>query len=1187
MTSETLTVDLRDGSTPIGTEYVGRLLLIDRFDALSAHRVKYEALAQAARLGHAVIVVVITTSGVATPAKLWVPDAVLESASAVLGVPDLAVPGVIDALQDGALFDRLVELVPSLPVRVVAFTGAAGLPALLVPSAGPALPNAESQLWAVVTEGAPTAEFVMPGGRLDVAHRQVVEARATVEALAGAVGRVRELVRRDRPTARIGPATTALNGAVEGFHAVLNRLVQQLDGRLRFGIPTTGTLIEFGLAPAPPPRADLVAAVHELVGGLLPAATSLTAVSRDLRRAAVALWSDGCASTVDRLAAVDSPALTMPRFPRQPMPLAALALVFLTSAVAAVLPGRGPLTATVAVAAVGGWLSTAWLACARRPMPTGETGTTAGLAPALGTVGVVAVLGAVTGLLLLSGLVATPLPGFVGAGVALALAFLAMLLAVTVGWKRTARRWQASWSLAESRASVEEMNAIAMTVLQAEWPLVDRRDVVADAANEFAACLDEAATLTGAEPPTPEVREILDELLKAASAASTAGRRAELGHYRRLLVRARIARDLRGGGLVPVALAAMPLSSESDEVPTPSVGSRSSTGFRDEYGVRHRTDLILGPPVDDPHGRMPARRVVDTAGRQLVLRYLPAGLPNRAAVFAELDAEIRALARLRRVFRDRYPAELPELVGYDVHTSEPFVLLGNCLGPPATAFVGRLTLREHYAFRCSLVRALAHLSAARLVHGAIGLSALTWDGSTVTVLDFRTARPFDEADSDCGHDLVGAGCAMRDMLFGSAAHAAADDPAPLCALLAGVFDEASQRPLPADLARRLRSPAALVRAIHPEESLAPGRIVFRAATQADGPALSGPARRRVGSLAGWMLWPRPHRRVGITSPPDLLRLVRCPVCLDAFVWSEPDVLSFLTADTREPDDVDISDVPADRRAAMLAEGFVRCPNPHADTQEHYLAATYGAFSEPLVVAVVGMTGAGKSALIATIIDELTRDTAPSAYGVTATLLGRDLNAYPGLPACPPHARTVVLQGPAQRLQPLTFVELSEADVAGLGNPHSPGRATRVLHHAQAFLFVAEPCHLRGTTDEAGLARENPVFARVLDELAVSGGGHDRPAAVALTKCEALRYVPPLDRWLGERERPESDSEESDDVFAYLYSVGQTAETTPYRAFRRCTLHATTAGVGPSPPDGRRVRVVGPALSIVAARAFGR
>jgi hypothetical protein len=1185
MTSETITVDLRDGSTRIGTEYVGRLLLVDRFDALSAHRVQYQALARAARLGHAVTVVVIATSGAGTPAELWVPDAVLESASAVLGVPDRAVPGVLDALQDGALFDRVVELVPGLPAPVVAFTGAASLPALPAPTAGPTLPDAESRLRAIVTEGAPTTEFVVPGGRLDAAHRQVVEARAAVEALAGAVGQVRELVGRDRPTARIGPATTALNGAVEGFHAVLNRLLQQLDGRLRFGTPSTGTLMELGLAAPMPPRADLVAAVHELVDGLLPAATSLTAVSRDLRRAAVALWSDGCASTANRLAAIDPVALTMPRFPRRPFPLAVLALVFLTSAVAAVLPGRGPLPATVAVAVVGGWLSTAWLACARRPVPTGEAGATAGLAPAL-TAGVAAALGAVTGLQLLSGLVATPLPGFVGAGVALALALLAMLLAVTVGWKRTARRWQAGWSLAESRASVEEINAIAMTVVQAEWPLIDRRDVVADAANEFAACLDEAATLIGADLPTLEVREILDELLRAASAASTAGRHAELGHYRRLLVRARIVGDLRGGGLLPVALVDMPSSSASDEASTRSVGSRSSTGFRDEYGVLHRTDLILGPPVDDPHGRMPARRVVDTAGRQLVLRYLPAGLPHRAAVFAELDAEIRALARLRRMFGDRYPAELPELIGYDVHTSEPFVLLDNCLGPLVPAFVGRLTLREHYAFRCSLVRALAHLSAARLVHGAIRLSTLTWDGSTVTVLDFRAARPFDETDSDSGHDLVSAGCAMRDMLFGPAAHVPADDPAPLRALLAGVFDEASQRPSPADLARRLRSPAALVRAIHPEESLATGRIAFRAATQGGGPAGSGPARRRVGSLASWMLWPRPHRRSGTTSPPDLLRLVRCPVCLDAFVWSEPDVLSFLTADTREPDDIDISDVPADRRAAMLADGFVRCPNPHADTEEHYLAATYGAFSEPLVVAVVGMTGAGKSALIATIIEELTRNTAPSVYGVTATLIGRDLNAYPGLPGYPPHARTVVIQGPAQRLQPLTFVELSEGDVARLGSPSSSGQATRVLRHAQAFLFVAEPC-LRGKTDGAGHVRDNPVFARVLEELAVFGGEQDRPAAVALTKCETLRYVPPLDRWLGKRERPESAFEESDDVFAYLYSVGQTAETTPYRAFRRCTLHVTTAGVGPPPPDGRRVRVVGPALSIVAARASSR
>ncbi len=217
-----------------------------------------------------------------------------------------------------------------------------------------------------------------------------------------------------------------------------------------------------------------------------------------------------------------------------------------------------------------------------------------------------------------------------------------------------------------------------------------------------------------------------------------------------------------------------------------------------------------------------------------------------------LDNEIRAGTRLGQVLGDRYPPELARLAAYNMDAEEPFVLLHQYLGEPALDVADRLDDTERRNFQVGLLRALQTTAAAGVVHGAVTLAALRWDGRTVQLVDFdlaerageprrRRTSPRTAARSpeqlagtgpvDVRDDLWGAGQLIRTLYLGGTVNGwppgQGGEPERLRAVLDPIFgNPAEQRPYPADLLRMLRAENRTVPAHDPDDSLTAGRDRF-------------------------------------------------------------------------------------------------------------------------------------------------------------------------------------------------------------------------------------------------------------------------------------------------------------------------------------------------------------------------
>jgi hypothetical protein len=116
-------------------------------------------------------------------------------------------------------------------------------------------------------------------------------------------------------------------------------------------------------------------------------------------------------------------------------------------------------------------------------------------------------------------------------------------------------------------------------------------------------------------------------------------------------------------------------------------------------------------------------------------------------------------------------------------------------------------------------------------------------------------------------------------------------------------------------------------------------------------------------------------------------------------------------------------------------------------------------------------------------------------------------------------------------------------------------------------------------------------SQVIERVHASGRSDSLTAAVVMTKSDRLRYLYPVRDWLGQPPTRQLDhhqiNAESRDVYAFLYSRDQTGTLAAFDAFRRCTLHFTSATGGDAGPDGtfergiRPMRVLEPLISILA------
>lgn len=289
--------------------------------------------------------------------------------------------------------------------------------------------------------------------------------------------------------------------------------------------------------------------------------------------------------------------------------------------------------------------------------------------------------------------------------------------------------------------------------------------------------------------------------------------------------------------------------------------ARETVRYRDIGGVLRKTELSVGNELHLPGATLPARVVTDTSGASFIQKRVPPHLGEREPhSYDLLDAEIRAGTRLGQMFGGpRYPRQLPVAVGYNVDLAEPFVLLEPYRGKPL-AF-RRLELEELRQFAIALLRTLHQTAAAGVVHGAVCLASLRWDGTILQLVDFEHAQRQGDPRralgtipnlsreqiegigvADVRDDVWGAGMLIRQLTLGYHANGQEPVPTQVQVLLQGVFaDTAAARPYAPDLLGRLGIASSINDSHDPEAALTTGHQLFDqtlASKQRVGPGLN-------------------------------------------------------------------------------------------------------------------------------------------------------------------------------------------------------------------------------------------------------------------------------------------------------------------------------------------------------------
>jgi len=162
-------------------------------------------------------------------------------------------------------------------------------------------------------------------------------------------------------------------------------------------------------------------------------------------------------------------------------------------------------------------------------------------------------------------------------------------------------------------------------------------------------------------------------------------------------------------------------------------------------------DVFSGEPVriqataGERADHMPAAllaRLVVLGDNGMEVRQLVVDPAQRRAGYQRLDNEILAGLWLHRAARSaRYPVQVSRLIGFVADSADPFALVEDYAGEPASAAAGHLSLPEQRLFQVSLMTGLRWLAEAGLVHCAIGPDTVRWDGDNeqVQITDFSQA----------------------------------------------------------------------------------------------------------------------------------------------------------------------------------------------------------------------------------------------------------------------------------------------------------------------------------------------------------------------------------------------------------------------------------------------------------------
>lgn len=331
----------------------------------------------------------------------------------------------------------------------------------------------------------------------------------------------------------------------------------------------------------------------------------------------------------------------------------------------------------------------------------------------------------------------------------------------------------------------------------------------------------------------------------------------------------------------------------------------------------------------------------------------------------------------------------------------------------------------------------------------------------------------------------------------------------------------------------------------------------------------------------------------------------CPVCLDYIEWREDKLFEWDRPEGKYLL-VDLSNINnATRWVEKRSNCYIRCPNPAADTAEHYLPVSLRDGGTPIVIGLVGEGLSGKTHLLtAMIMLALRGDLGP--LGLTFTPADRvrhvefkgnmdrfragwALNATSHGRIDP--AELLIVDGPTGR-RPLVFFDVAGEDFT---RDDRGGRYGRFLLGVTALIFVEDPAltipGLRpNPTPEHRQARANDAFNAAMNRLRARPELRSVPAALVLTKSDRLRYEYPIDGWLRRADDTVLDAEdfraETRDVYAFLAQHDARAAMDLFRRFDRFTMHFVSAtGVdedtGRFPRGVRPTRVLRPLAALLA------
>ncbi|MDT3443538.1 MULTISPECIES: TRAFAC clade GTPase domain-containing protein [unclassified Pseudofrankia] len=344
-------------------------------------------------------------------------------------------------------------------------------------------------------------------------------------------------------------------------------------------------------------------------------------------------------------------------------------------------------------------------------------------------------------------------------------------------------------------------------------------------------------------------------------------------------------------------------------------------------------------------------------------------------------------------------------------------------------------------------------------------------------------------------------------------------------------------------------------------------------------------------------------------------VVLCPTCLHEFDWNADPTLYERTKGRQFIPIFQLDGEPERVLRDRQLGAWKKCAAPLRESENpHFLPARYGQYGRPLVVAFVGGSNAGKSHLLAAMVREIERG-ALDAIGARADALDHEEHDNYVATFVDPLFRynraiestTPERNAPAEFLdgfvvthgsvtRPVVFFDVSGEVLASgrdLGN--------QFLLAIDAMIVVAD-------WDRTRVGRED-IHAAVSWTLRrlqnQDGRRHDLPVAIAINKCDEVRFEDPVMRWLRRpqlaafRQARNPDRQllwqESRDAYAYLFQRDMGKWLEPYSVFRQVTMHFVSAtgsqGVGAEDQFGtpyvrfvngvRPKRVLDPLVSVLA------